>query len=197
MCSLPTSREVKGRKVTNIVVALLRLNYLINSSVKNKGNNDTLLLIFRLNSNKEWLWAYFRPCVGTIYLHYSYRSHTSSVPTHYCLTIEHRPLKSHIDTIPNSLIDFFKSFFEATLLTKPSRYRKPTFHNCFYFCFPVLEIASDEHAGDINLLAGESHSYAHEMSKIAKNDSCNGKKIGNINKVILPVWLSLPLVQSK
>lgn len=43
----------------------------------------------------------------------------------------------------------------------------------------VLEIASDEHSGNLNLLEHEASSYAHEMSKIAKNDVYNGKGKGN------------------
>ncbi|XP_026732379.1 ATP-binding cassette sub-family G member 4-like isoform X1 [Trichoplusia ni] len=39
----------------------------------------------------------------------------------------------------------------------------------------LLEIASDEHSGNLNLLEHEASSYAHEMSKIAKNDVYNGK----------------------
>lgn len=42
----------------------------------------------------------------------------------------------------------------------------------------LLEIASNEHAGDMNLLEKEANSYAHEMSKIARNEIYNGKAIG-------------------
>ncbi|KAJ8721393.1 hypothetical protein PYW07_002168 [Mythimna separata] len=41
----------------------------------------------------------------------------------------------------------------------------------------LLEIASNEHAGDMNLLEKEANSYAHEMSKIARNEIYNGKAI--------------------
>ncbi|XP_022814989.1 ATP-binding cassette sub-family G member 4-like isoform X1 [Spodoptera litura] len=39
----------------------------------------------------------------------------------------------------------------------------------------LLEVASNEHPGDMNLLEHEANSYAHEMSKIAKSEICNGK----------------------
>ncbi|XP_047019106.1 ATP-binding cassette sub-family G member 4-like isoform X2 [Helicoverpa zea] len=41
----------------------------------------------------------------------------------------------------------------------------------------LLEIASEEHSGDMNLLEREATSYAQEMSKIAKNEIYNGKAI--------------------
>lgn len=43
--------------------------------------------------------------------------------------------------------------------------------------FSVLEIASNEHPGNKAILESEANSYAHEMSKIARNDTrtINGK----------------------
>lgn len=46
------------------------------------------------------------------------------------------------------------------------------------YIFTVLEVASNEHPGDMNLLEQEANSYAHEMSKIARNEICNGKGTG-------------------
>ncbi|KAH9642939.1 hypothetical protein HF086_011296 [Spodoptera exigua] len=45
----------------------------------------------------------------------------------------------------------------------------------------LLEVASNEHPGDMNLLEHEANSYAHEMSKIAKNEICNGKGTALLN----------------
>lgn len=42
----------------------------------------------------------------------------------------------------------------------------------------MLEIASDEHTGNKNLLESEASSYAEEMFKIANNDIQNGKANG-------------------
>lgn len=110
----------------------------------------------------------------------------------------------------SSIIAILKAFWTTLLQTNDSYYAKRyySFRNLislgflcfqmnwimecwvFFFTFPVLEIATGEHAGNLALLETEAKSYAYEMRRIAKSDVHEENSKGN-NHHNKPLWIAM------